>query len=868
MASWQDSFVKGKIRQEDLESLAGYNKFLNKFLTELSNDEIAKNISECERIIKEWQTIYDEVTPAGVMLSKPFDGKWKAITGPFAPDPQTDYTGIIWPIDYVKGSPTLTTIGDVIKFLLNREKGPNPIKPTDYLRAPEGQVLTDPYKNGENRLYDELPDFVDDQIKNAITSQKWNKLKEILPSRYAHGEKITEEEFRKNQDKTYGYSADNRNSVQNNQVYSYTLYFRYLDVWEFLSELKSLQAKGGNKPVEPIAASQSVAPSPTQSGTQSAVDPKSINSKVTLKIKTGPTDGLLIGNVERDIVDGSVDLNGLQFDKPGQYVISIIPSSSDIEETEITINVDPADEVIAQEPKKDEGPPKQGPRPGITQIDQPDIKLKAMSIPAFKDDGKGGSDQSNAETTQSIGAVPFLYYNTIQISPTDIVSLNLYYEDNFPKVRAEFRDSINLLKKYPPEDDTKIEVFLNSQSDNIKSIHIAFKYESHQENKKNTYTLLGTVNVPNLYIPKYQSYEGTSFESIRKITKELTIGFNSNITNTEDKMKWLNTGKKTKDFIKDIVAHSYISDGAFMTGYLDFYYCYNYIDIEKEWKRDISNDFGIDTSGISKQGSKNDETKRISRLILTNEPGLNTTSEYFSDFVFKNDSTYQSLRKGYKTQVKYYDEHKKEFLVFNVDSMTSEGDKTIILKGARGDDKAFKENYTTKYAGKIDDDNMHKNYNYAETQNRTNLDNLVKISVDMTFPNPNYNLYRFQKVEIRFINKSKSPTDDDDQQFRLSGEWVIIDIAFNWAKGRLVQKIKAVRKELGKTPEEIKNDPPVAKKEANDQKNENPTPPKPNAKYKVGDVHKLKSEDGETYEITITNVLDNGNEVEGTVKKI
>jgi hypothetical protein len=209
MAFFTDSFVKGKRRQSDDPKVSGYNDFWNKFLVELSNDEIAKNISECERLLKEWQTLYDEVTPAGVMLSKPFDGKWKPITGPWAPGgafapndpPQTDYTGIIWPIDYVKGSPTLTTIGDVIKFLFDREKGARPTKNSEYIRTEKGRVLTEPYPNGQNRLHDLLPDFVEDQIKNAITSDKWNKITAYSPwaGYNAHSEQITEEEFRNNE---------------------------------------------------------------------------------------------------------------------------------------------------------------------------------------------------------------------------------------------------------------------------------------------------------------------------------------------------------------------------------------------------------------------------------------------------------------------------------------------------------------------------------------------------------------------------------------------------------------------------------------------------------------------------------------------
>ena len=43
--------------------------------------------------------------------------------------------------------------------------------------------------------------------------------------------------------------------------------------------------------------------------------------------------------------------------------------------------------------------------------------------------------------------------------------------------------------------------------------------------------------------------------------------------------------------------------------------------------------------------------------------------------------------------------------------------------------------YVTKYHGKIDTDNVHKNHNYAVTQNKINLDNMMKNQMDISLPN-------------------------------------------------------------------------------------------------------------------------------------
>ena len=614
------------------------------------------------------------------------------------------------------------------------------------------------------------------------------------------------------------------------------------------------------------AATQSATQSATPSATQSTIpklDPKTINSKITLKKKSGP--GELIGDVEGEMVAGFLEFKGLQFSEPGEYVVIAIPNSSDLEQGEITIKVESQESVIEQPVSKgnEESVPS-GPRPCIAQIDAPTYVLPPMSIPAPP------KPDSVADTAQNLGLTPFFFYNGYQIDSRNISLLNLSYDGLFPKVQIEFKDTFDLMKKYPPLDDTKFELFFNASSANIKSIHLKFKYESHNFlDKKGIYSLSGTIDIPLLYTVSSKSYTGTSFESLRNISKELSLGFNSNIDNTNDSMKWINTNKKVKDFIQDIVEHSYISDSSFMIGYIDYYFSFNYVDIEKEWNRDNSKDVGVDTSGLSKETRK-DEDLRIVRMGLNNDFSSSSSCFYFKEHTIRNNSTYQSIRKGYSTKVKYYDESTKEFLVFDVDSLTSEGDKTIIMKGAPGDAEYFNANYTTKYGGKLDDDNAHKHYAFAQTQNRVNLDNLVKISVNMTLPNPNFNLYKFQKIKINFIVKDKTPTNDELTSSRYDGDWLITDISFNWNGKRLSQVVKAVKKELGKTPDEIKNDAPQAKSENKDLKTKNPDPeqPKPNSKYKVGDVYKVSNTNGEIYEITITSILDNGVDVEGKIVKI
>ena len=595
-----------------------------------------------------------------------------------------------------------------------------------------------------------------------------------------------------------------------------------------------------------------------------------VNGKVILKVKSGP--GVIIGDTERDIQNGEVTFSGIEFDTPGDYVISVTSTSPDVESTEFSVSVFP--QVIDEQKPSDKQDPKSTdtPRPIIGQIDKPTIDLPPMTFT------KTGNDSDNNKVASQIGLTPFINYNGITINDRDISSLRLGHDGIIPVIQFTFFDTNDIIKSVGfPTDDTKFEFFLNSRSQNLKSIHLKFKIEEFTDLKGGKYSIYGTLDLSELYRIKYQTYNGTSFEVLREISKELKLGFNSNITNTDDKMPWRNVGDKQYTFIKNIIKHSYLSEQSYMRGFIDYYYCFNYVDVEKEMLRDNTKDMYIDTAGVDDGLTKDDE--KLGMLQLTTEKGANTSGCFFIEKSFENNSTSLSLEKGYKTKTKYYDKTKKMFLVFDVDSTTTDESKSMILKGSKGDKESFDNNVTTTYSGKIDTDNVHKNYNYAITQNKINLQNLNKIIMVADLPNPNYSLYINQKVNVVVINE-KPPTETNKEtvQWRKSGDYIISEMDFVWNGVSLTQRLRLIRKELGKNPEEIKEGPPPStQKDVKDHKNENPVLPEqatttqvvsPNSKYTVGDVYTVENSNGDRFLLKITNILANGNDVTAKIQEI
>ncbi len=587
--------------------------------------------------------------------------------------------------------------------------------------------------------------------------------------------------------------------------------------------------------------------------------------KIILKVKSGP--GVLIGETEKTIVDNRVDFSGIQFDMPGDYVISVVPNSPDVDTTEIKIKVLPEPEIVPQEESRGEDKPEEikGTRPIITQIDKPTIDLPPME---YKRPELANTD--TALVAHGIGVTPFVSYMGSPINDRDIQSLKLFHDGIVPKMSIIFSDSLNFMKDLGmPQDNTKIELFLNARTPNLKSIHLKFKIESFRDIGGNIYSIKGTLDLSELYRVKYKSYNGTSFEVLREISKELKLGFNSNIQNTDDKMDWRVNGDRFFEFMEKIVAHSYISDNSFMIGYIDYYYCFNYVDIEKEMKRDTTEDIGIETGNFEEKDK--DDSHKIAKLIFNNDKSFSKSCFYFeSDKKVTNNSTKISLKRGLSTKTKFYDKIKKMFLVFDVDSTTSDESRSIILKGARGDKEEFENNHTTKYLGKLDTDNVHKNYNYSYTQNRINLDDIKKMEMRIKLPSSNFNVYKFQKVKVQVVNVAPTPTDKTTLEWRLSGEWIIGDIEYNFVGGKITQDIKLIRKEMGKNPEEMEENLVKEKKKEAKEQNENPVPKEelPNSAYKVDEVYTIRDKAGKEYTLTVKSLSEDGKEISANLKEI
>jgi hypothetical protein len=410
------------------------------------------------------------------------------------------------------------------------------------------------------------------------------------------------------------------------------------------------------------------------------------------------------------------------------------------------------------------------------------------------------------EFKQHQGYIPLVYYNELQIKTEDLLYLNLHLKENIPQVKITFNDSSGVMgQRAMPLDNTKLVVFINTRSDLLKPILIQFKIINVKKESRTIFTLKGAIDLDDLYTINYESFpRSSSIEVLQKISKQLGLGFNSNISSTNDRMTWLNYGRRVYQFIKYIANNSYISDNDFTSYYIDYYYHLNYINIQKELLRDVSQDeLLVDTSPPEAiLDDKVPPKKQVA--VLSTDQSQRHSNFFIESYNIINNSTSISIQEGYLKTVFYYDNQKKEKLIFELDTLVDNTiSKNLVNLKSPGDKGFYKSNFTQEYIGKLDVDNMHKNYNYADFLNNRNLQELEKITIIATLPVPNFSLYVFQKISVLFINEVRDIFNEIYNE-RLTGYYLITNIKYEVTNGEFNQILHLSRRDLTISDTEIK----------------------------------------------------------------
>lgn len=416
-----------------------------------------------------------------------------------------------------------------------------------------------------------------------------------------------------------------------------------------------------------------------------------------------------------------------------------------------------------------------------------------------------GNDYKFAdEKLKILKEVPQIYYYNQEIPMQYVKNLKIESYKFLPTLTVTFDDVYNILHDIGlPADNAKVTVILPSKSDNLADIFLEFKITNYKVKPiRNNYNkrieMSGILNIENLLVKNYEAFkEKTSYEVCEELAKEVGMGLMSNVTSSKDKMNWLNPGMNRYLFLQDeIIKKSWLGDNSFVWSFVDFYYNLNYVDVEKSLTDSIDQ--------IEWVAKKHDEEEGATTVspILSNDMSMKDTNIFFTGGKVNNISTEISLLRGYLRDISYYDVdgnwNKKagSYKEYTLDTITApDGNNTVYLKGDPNDTTFYENNKSYHYLGKIDTANMHPDYLWAEMQNNENVYDLQKISMNIILPHANFNIKRFEKLKLVFVN-NQTNSSQNARNFKLNGEWLVTGITFKWTGDVYFQTLTIVKREL------------------------------------------------------------------------
>lgn len=420
----------------------------------------------------------------------------------------------------------------------------------------------------------------------------------------------------------------------------------------------------------------------------------------------------------------------------------------------------------------------------IVQIFASTLKLRDLSVP-------DKLTSTDSQVTAS-AILPIISINGITLSNTDINVFELSCSSFIPTVKIEFKDLQNTFDSdYMITNDSVISIYIAPQtSHDLLPIRCDFTVTSCTVLRTYTYehstmrvrSVNGKLRVPDFMKRTSESIKDTSFNALASIARKYKLGFSSNVESSNDEQIWINSNANCDSFIENTLNHSYIDDNSFITGFIDYFYDLNYVEVNRLFEqtdRKANKTMKVFKTQIpvDKIFEESDQTKEVEYMI-TNKISEDIWNNYFEKYetIMRNQTS-----EGYKKYVQYYDYDSNEFISEYVDPITNASETMIPISKSRLVNSEVEDNLRDDNIAFTDFgflcDNVHKNYHFAGVQNNFNLSfcKSFGLKVRLSSYNPAITLYSKLYVDLYDTNsalvstiKSTDKDDNDDKTVRLT----------------------------------------------------------------------------------------------------
>lgn len=368
---------------------------------------------------------------------------------------------------------------------------------------------------------------------------------------------------------------------------------------------------------------------------------------------------------------------------------------------------------------------------------------------------------------------PFIRIEEFSFYYTEIQRLEINTSGFLPKVTLTVIDNTGAFgEAYFPKTNPIMSVYIRSRNDKLMPIRndyiITNIYplksgitDESSDNIKTIYTITGELFVPKINAPYYKSIDSSSFEAMSTLSKELQLGFSSNVDTTNDKMIWLNNHSTYLDFLKnEITPHAYINETSFFNSFVDIYYNLNFINLysmldEEDDGEDIEHLY-MKTVDYLKDDPKQGATYK-GPPMLTNWSIVKETSQFINSFIPMTKQGKLLNKEGYRKYIQYYNplvekELKDRFLLFY-----SSPYGIVSPDETKNDNlKQLRNSYRYDYRG-IDYGNSHDNYKFAEYIQKTGMVELDKIKIEVELNGINLSIIKNMQIPLLITMEGYDP---------------------------------------------------------------------------------------------------------------
>jgi hypothetical protein len=417
----------------------------------------------------------------------------------------------------------------------------------------------------------------------------------------------------------------------------------------------------------------------------------------------------------------------------------------------------------------------------ILTITEPTIKLDEVVFESF---GEGEPEATKMSTSK--GYLLMVSINGYVFSDRDILKMVLNCGGPLPTIDLTIADTLGLftIDTFPRDGDVINFRMGTLDKTSYKDIRIDFDITSADQPRQNSnvkggkYNFSGRIKVPGLYADECKSYgTGTSLEHIEAIANDLKLGVATNIDSADDKMNLILPYNSRFDTLGDLVRHSYIDEDSFQSYCIDQYYYINYVNLNtllesEESFEEMISAYDRELNDMPGNGSDDSTNQTKKPLILTNHKRDAGTNLFIEAQSLVNSAGSKTKKNGYKRTLQFFENDSDEGLVSHeIEPLASKNMSDIEepMKGRRDEDR-YKGETKTKYTGRKNSDpetsHTHLNYEYAAISNAQNLDEIKKMSLEVSLASFNPAIHLYQKLPVAIYT---------NQQDKLGADKVIKD---------------------------------------------------------------------------------------------